>query len=321
MDDIKTLFPDKLKKGANVALISPGFKITKQELQFSIERVKALGLNPVVTSSVLEQDGCYAGTVASRAREINLAFSDPSIAAIMAVRGGSGSFHLLDYIDYNNIIKNPKIFLGYSDITALLISIYNKTGLITFHGPMPFKPISNVAADYLKKIIMNKNKFVLQNIILENDDLIQTEYRITTINAGLAKGKIIGGNLTTLVNLIGSDYLPRDPKKWQDVILFVEEIDEEVYKIDRMLSQLEKAKILDNISGFIFGLATNCNTGNMNSISLEDTLYKYFKDIKIPVFSGSMIGHSDKTFTIPLGIKVEINSNLGAIKMLESAVK
>lgn len=321
MDDIKTLFPDKLKKGANVALISPGFKITKQELQFSTERVKALGLNPVITSSALEQDGCYAGTVESRVREINLAFSDPNISAIIALRGGSGSFHLLDYIDYNNIIKNPKIFVGYSDITSLLISIYNKTGLITFHGPMPFKPISSVAASYLKKIIMNKNKLVLENVVVEKDDLIQTEYRITTINGGSAKGKIIGGNLTTLVNLIGSDYLPKDPAKWNNIILFVEEIDEEIYKIDRMLSQLHKAKILSNISGFIFGLATNCNTGNMNSISLEDTLYKYFKDIKIPVFSGSMIGHSDKTFTIPLGVKVEINANLGSIKMLEPAVK
>lgn len=321
MDDIKPLFSNKLKNGAKVALVSPGFKITKQELQFATERVKALGLNPVFTSSVLEQDGCYAGTVESRAQEINLAFSDPNIAAIIAIRGGSGAFHLLDYIDYDNIIKNPKIFVGYSDITSLLISIYNKTGLITFHGPMPFKPISSISANYLKKIIMGKSKLRLENIVVDNDDLTQTEYRITTINPGSATGKIIGGNLTTLVNLIGSDYLPKDSKKWQNVILFVEEIDEEIYKIDRMLSQLYKAKILPNISGFIFGLATNCNVGSMNSIGLEDTLYKYFKDTKIPVFSGSMVGHSDKTFTIPIGVKVEINANLGVIKMLEPAVK
>ena len=321
MDNTKIIFPNKLKKGDAVALISPGFKITKQELQFSIERIKALGLNPIISASVLEQDGCYAGTVQSRVKEINNAFSNSNIVAIIAVRGGSGSFQLLDYIDYQNIINNPKIFMGYSDITSLLISIYNKTGLVTFHGPMPSKTISGFSANYLRKTIMHNKKVLFENPTKESNDIIQIEDRITTINKGAAKGKIIGGNLTTLVNLIGSDYLPKNPTAWQKTILFVEEIGEEIYKIDRMLAQLQKAKILSNISGFIFGLSTNCSIGNMNSISLEETLYKYFKNLKIPVFAGSMIGHGDRVFTIPIGVSVEINANKGTIKMLEAAVK
>lgn len=321
MDNTKITFPNKLKKGDAVALISPGFKITKQELQFSIERIKALGLNPVISANVLEQDGCYAGTIKSRVKDINNAFSNSKIVAIVAVRGGSGSFQLLDYIDYQNIINNPKIFMGYSDITSLLISIYNKTGLVTFHGPMPSKTISGFSANYLRKTIMHNKKVLFANPIKDSDDIIQIEHRISTINKGSAKGKIIGGNLTTLVNLIGSDYLPKNPTDWQKTIMFVEEIGEEIYKIDRMLSQLQKAKILSNISGFVFGLCTDCNIGNMNSISLEETLYKYFKDLKIPVFSGSMIGHGDQVFTIPIGVSVEINADNGTIKMLEAAVK
>jgi muramoyltetrapeptide carboxypeptidase len=313
--------PSKLRSGDMVALISPGYKVTPKEVAFSIERIKALGLEPVVSSSVLEQDGCYGGTIESRAKEINDAFLNPKIKAIIAVRGGAGSFQLLDHIDYKAIEKNPKIFIGFSDITALLIGIYNKTGLITFHGPMPSLVMTSFSVDYLQKIVMQNEKVLFENIKEKGDDLIQTEYRITTINPGIAKGRIIGGNLTLLTNLIGSNYLPTNAKEWRNKILFVEEITEDIYKIDRMLSQLQKANILSNISGFVFGLCTGCSAGYMNSVSLEETLQKYFKNLKIPVFSGAMIGHGDKIFTIPIGVSVEINANKGTIKMLEEAIK
>jgi muramoyltetrapeptide carboxypeptidase len=317
----KIIIPNKLRTGDLVALISPGFKVTPQEVQFSIERIKALGLEPIIAPSVLEQDGCYAGTIQSRVRELNDAFLNPKIKAIIAVRGGAGSFQLLDYINYKNIEKNPKILLGYSDVTALLISIYNKTGLITFHGPMPAKPMTSFSVNYLKKVIMQGKKVLFENEKTLADDLIQTENRITTINNGTAIGRMIGGNLTMLVNLLGSDYLPKHTKDWQNKILFVEEINEDIFRIDRMLSQLQKAKILSNIAGFVFGLCTEYNIGYMGSVSLEETLKKYFNDLKIPVFSGAMIGHSSKIFTIPIGGLVKIDAVKGTIKMLEEAVK
>ena len=241
------IIPNKLKAGDLVALISPGFKITQQELQFSIERIKALDLEPVIVPSVLEQDGCYAGTVESRVKEFNNAILNPKIKAIIAVRGGAGSFQLLDYINYKNIEKNPKILIGHSDVVALLMGIYYKTGLVTFHGPMPAKAMTSFSVNYLRKVIMEGKKVLFENEHTQSDDLIQTDNRITTINSGIATGIIIGGNLTMLVNLLGSDYLPKHPKAWQDKILFVEEVNEDIFRIDRMLSQLEKAKILSNI--------------------------------------------------------------------------
>ena len=321
MTSAKIIIPNKLKAGDLVALISPSFKVTHQEVQFSIERIKALGLEPIIAPSVLEQDGCYAGTIQSRVKELHDAFLNPKIKAIIAVRGGAGSFQLLDYINYKNIEKNPKILMGYSDVIALLISIYNKTGLVTFHGPMPAKPMTKFSVDYLQKVIMQGKKVLFENEKKLGDDLIQTENRITTINSGTATGRIIGGNLTMLVNLLGSDYLPKHPQDWQNKILFVEEVNEEIFRIDRMLSQLQKAKVLSNIAGFVFGLCTECDTGCMGSINLEETLKKYFKDLKIPVFSGAMIGHASKNFTIPIGVLVKIDANKGTIKMLEVAVK
>ena len=201
------------------------------------------------------------------------------------------------------------------------MGIYYKTGLVTFHGPMPAKAMTSFSVDYLRKVIMEGKKVLFENEQTQSDDLIQTDNRITTINSGIATGIIIGGNLTMLVNLLGSDYLPKHPKDWQDKILFVEEVNEDIFRIDRMLSQLEKAKILSNIAGFVFGLAIEPNPGYMGSVSLEETLKKYFKDLKIPVFSGAMIGHGSKIFTIPLGVLVKINADQGTIKMLEVAVK
>jgi muramoyltetrapeptide carboxypeptidase len=320
MANIKIIIPDKLKPGDKVALISPSFKVTQQEIQFSVERMQALGLEPVVMPSAKEQDGCYAGTIESRVNELNNAFLDPNIKAIIAIRGGAGSFQLLDYINYENIIKNPKILMGYSDVTALLISIYHKTGLITFHGPMPSKIMPKFSVNYLQKVLMNQEQVLFENEKTITDDLIQTENRITTINPGNATGKLIGGNLTMLVNLLGSDYLPKNPIDWKNYILFVEDVNEEIYKIDRMLSQLQKANILSNINGFVFGLCTECTPGSMGSVSLEETLEKYFSHLKIPVFSGAMIGHSNKIFTVPIGILAEIDATQGSIKMLEPAV-
>lgn len=317
----KTINPTKLQPGDNVALISPSFKVTKKDIEFSVERIKALGLNPIVLPSAAEQDGCYAGPIESRAKELNDAFLNPNIKAIIAIRGGAGSYHLFEHINYSSIEKNPKIFMGYSDITALLTSIYYKTGLVTFHGPMPSKAMPSFSVNYLRKVIMNGEKVIFENEKNIGDDLIQTENRITTINPGIATGKIIGGNLTVLTNLIGSDYILQTPQDWKNTILFVEDICEDIYKIDRMLSQLQKAKILSNINGFIFGLCTECSVGSTGSVSLEETLEKYFKPLKIPVFSGAMIGHSSKIFTIPIGITVEMNATTGTIKMLESAVK
>lgn len=318
--EAKIIFPSKLQKGDKVALITPGFKITHQDLQFAKERIKNLGLEPVVFNDSLNQDGCYAGTIQSRLQELNAAFLNPDIKAIIAIRGGSGCFQLLDKLNYENIIKNPKILLGYSDITALLNTIYFKTGLITFHGPMPIKKMPAFSVDYLSNVIIEGKKVTFKNEITKEDDLIQTENRIITINSGIAQGRLVGGNLSVFTNLIGTEYLPKDSKEWQNLILFIEEVDEDLYRIDRMLGQLQQAGILSNIKGFIFGSCIECGSKS-GCYGLEQILTRYFKDLQIPVFSGAMIGHQNKIFTLPIGSLVEMNAELGTITMLEAGVK
>lgn len=316
----KIIVPDKLRQGDKVALITPGFKITHQDLKFAKERIKKLGLEPVVFNDSPAQDGCYAGSKEDRLRDLNAAFLDQDIKAIIAIRGGAGCFQLLEQLNYANIIKNPKILVGYSDVTSLLNAIYFKTGLITFHGPMPIGKMPAFSVDYLRDVIMEGKKATFKNEIPYEDDLIQTENRITTINSGIAKGRLVGGNLTVFTSLLGTEYLPKNPKKWQDVILFVEDVKEDLYKIDRMLGQLQQAKILSNIKGFIFGLCTECEAKS-GCYGLEQILIKYFKSLKIPVFSGAMIGHNSKIFTLPIGSLVEMDADLGTINMLESGVK
>lgn len=318
--EAKIIVPNKLKKGDKVALITPGFKITHQDLKFAKERIKNLGLEPILFNDSLAQDGCYAGSAQDRLRDLNTAFLNPDIKAIIAIRGGSGCFQLLEQLDYEIVVKNPKIILGYSDLTSLLNVIYFKTGLITFHGPMPIKKMPAFSVDYLRDVIMEGKKVTFKNEKTNEDDLIQTENRITTINSGVAKGRLVGGNLSVFTSLIGTEYLPKNHKQWQDLIVFIEEVDEDLYRIDRMLGQLQQAGILSNIKGFIFGVCTECSAKS-GCYGLEQILIKYFKNLNIPVFSGAMIGHQNKIFTLPIGSLVEIDADLGIIKMLEVGVK
>lgn len=311
--------PHKLSKGDTIALISPSYKVSEEQKSDAISRVEALGFKVYIPKSLDDVDGCYAGNPQARADEINNAFNNKDIKGIFAIKGGAGSAHLLDKIDYNLIKENPKVFVGYSDITALLNAITYETGLVTFHGPMPAFPITKFSADYLKKVAMYAGKTSFKNNIETNDDLINTKNKTITINGGSATGRIYGGNLTVLANMIGSKHFP-SANDWKGKILFIEDIDEQVYRIDRTLAQLKNAGILSQISGFVFGGCTNCEVGCKGSVDLIKTLRNYFAKLNIPVFQGAMIGHIDKTYTIPIGVLVKIDADNGTIEMLEEAV-
>ena len=310
----------RLQKGDTVALISSGFRVnTVQDVQFATERLQALGLKVVYGKSILQQTGYFAGSDKQRAADVNTMFANPNVKAIIELRGGWGSARILKYLNYPMIQQHPKIFMGFSDITSLLLAIHKKTGLITFHGPMAGAfPWTHYTVNYLKKILFAGKAITMVNPIVKSDDLAITTDRIQTIHPGIVSGEILGGNLTVLVSMLGSPYLP----SFKNKILFVEDTGEDVYQIDRMLTQLQTAGVLKQISGFIFGQCAACTAKvSYGSYRLQQVLKQHIVPLGIPAWNGAMIGHLANIFTIGEGEKVRINASKGIITMLKPAVK
>lgn len=309
------LKPPCLVPDDTVMLIAPSHKIDPTQLQVSTERMQSLNLNVIIPNGILDSYGYFSGTVAKRARDINEAFENPAVKAIFTIRGGSGASLLLEHLNYDLIRDNPKILMGYSDITALLIAIHQQTGLITFHGPNVASQWPQFTVDYIKRMLFENKKCVFKNPVIKEDDLIQTQNRITTLYPGKAIGKLLGGNLTTLSTLMGSKFFPQH---WNDYILFIEDTGEVTYRIDRMLAQLKNAGILSQLKGFIAGTFRNTLSSSSEGFHLGQVFERYIQPLKIPAFSGAMIGHQAKQFIIGQGMRAEIDADKGEITMQET---
>lgn len=314
------LLPPRFKEGDTIGIISPSSAIFETEpYQIAVETFEAMGLKVKLGEFVHNRYGHLAGTDEERAGELNAMFADPEIDGIIALRGGSGAARILDLIDYKIIAANSKIFIGYSDITALHLAIYEKTGLVTFHAPLAVSTWNNFSYSIFRKILFEGEKVLLKNPSEKGDHLTVTKNRIRTIHPGKAKGVLLGGNLSVLTGIMGSPYFPSD---WENKILYLEDVGEAIYAVDRMMSQLMLSGILNKISGFVFGKCSDCKPGSgFGSLTFEEVIDHYIKPLGIPAYSGAMIGHIDDNSTIPNGVTVEINASLGTIQMLEAAVK
>jgi len=315
------LIPEKLNEGDTIGIVSPASAIFESEpYTIAKKSFEAMGLKVKFGKNTKNRYGHLAGTDEERAEELNEMFRDTSVKAIIALRGGSGSARILNKIDYDLIKQNPKIFIGYSDITALHLAIFEKTGLVTFHGPVAVSTWNNFSYNHLKKLLFEKKALTFTNPSEKGNELVATKNRIRTINSGIGKGQLLGGNLSVLTGIIGSTYFP---KNWKGKILYIEDIGEKIYAVDRMMTQIQLAGVFDQISGFIFGKCTDCDPGGSGygSLTMEEVIDHYIKPLNIPAFSGAMIGHIDNNITIPNGIEAEINADSGTIKLLTPAVK
>ncbi|MGE5658035.1 MAG: S66 peptidase family protein [Actinomycetota bacterium] len=300
--------PPRLKVGDTVGLINPAGFTYQKEIEPFLKILPKLGLNVKYGAHFFDRYGYLAGSDADRAADVNTMFADPSIQAIFAGMGGWGCNRILPLLDYELIRNHPKIIMGYSDLTSLLLAIYAKSNIVTFHGPLLVSKWNPFTVTSAQKALFNREPFLLQNL---------NTVPIQTIAPGKTRGRLIGGNLSVLTAMIGSSYLP----DWKQSILFVEEIGEEVYRIDRMLTQLKLAGILDKISGFIFGQCSHCDPEKpQESLTLMQVLSDHILPLKIPAWYGSMIGHVRDIFTVPVGAEVEIDASAGTIQLLESAV-
>ncbi|MBC3539678.1 LD-carboxypeptidase [Rufibacter sediminis] len=314
----KTIVPPRLKAGDTVGLICPaGAAFSKETVQITKESLEALGLKVKLGKHVFDRFGYLAGTDQARAEDVNAMFADKTVQGIMAIHGGWGCARLLPLLDYKTIQKNPKPLIGYSDITALHLAIHAKTGLITFHGPVGSATWNKFTVDSFRQVLFDGSPALFENPRELGDNLALTKDRITTIMPGTARGKLVGGNLTVLSAIIGSAYLPH----WKDAILFLEDTNEAVYRVDRMLTQLKLAGVLDQVKGVVFGKCSDCEPGKgYGSLTLEEVLEQHLQPLKVPVYSGAMIGHITHKFTIPVGAEAQLDATAGTLKLLQSAV-
>ncbi|MDM9583447.1 LD-carboxypeptidase [Nostoc sp. GT001] len=301
--------PPRLQAGDTVGLIAPAGIVDAKDIEAAQKLISQLGLKVKLGKHILDRYGYLAGKDSDRAQDVNLMFSDRTVKAIIPMRGGWGCNRILPLLNYSLIRSHPKILIGYSDITTLLLAINARSQMITFHGPVATSTWNQFTVDYFKRILFNGEAVTMQN-------LNPSEVRVETIASGKARGKLVGGNLSVLSAMVGSPYLP----SWNKSILFVEEVGEDVYRIDRMLTQLKTAGILNQITGFIFGQCTKCSLGDEPSFTLMQVLQQHILPLGIPAWYGSMIGHIKDKFTLPIGVEVEIDAELGTIRMLEAAV-
>jgi muramoyltetrapeptide carboxypeptidase len=299
-------------------LVNPSGAIFESEpYEIAREAMTALGFRVKMGAHAHDRYGHLAGKDEDRAAELNEMFRDPEVNGIFCLRGGSGAARILDMLDYKSIARNPKVLLGYSDITAFLLAIYAKTGLITFHGPVATSTWDEFSLKYFNEILIEGKSSEFANPPKPEDELVQTEDRTRTINSGKASGILAGGNLAVLTGLVGSQYLP----DWKGKILFIEDVGEKIHRIDRMMSQLKLAGVLDQLSGFVVGKCTRCEwVGDYGSLTLEEVIDHYIKPLSIPAFSGAMIGHIEKKFTVPIGVEATIDADRGTIMLNEAAV-
>ncbi|RMF06974.1 MAG: LD-carboxypeptidase [Candidatus Neomarinimicrobiota bacterium] len=312
------LLPERLQPGDKVGLINPAGRIDKRETLKDIEdTLRDLKLVPVRGNHLRDQYGYLAGTDADRAEDIHRFFRDESVKALLAARGGWGCNRLLPLLDYDLIRSHPKIVLGYSDITSLLVALHARTGLVTFHGPVGISTWNAFTRYYVQKVLFEGRAVTFRNdhpAPVKEPGL--TDFQVIT--PGTARGRLWGGNCSVLSALIGTGYLP-DPT---DTILFLEEVEEEPYRIDRMLTQFKLAGILDKLAGFIWGQCTRCEAEHPDrSLSLADLMQDHIAPLGIPAFSGFLTGHIENKFTLPIGLPVTLEADRGRVTLLQPAVR
>jgi len=312
---MKYIKPRRLVKGDVIGIISPASAVDDDKLiQNGINYLEGLGYRTEIGNNVGKVRGYLAGTDEERVEDIHQMFNDKKVKAIFCLRGGYGSFRLLNKIDYKLIKNNPKILVGFSEITALQMAFLHKANLITFAGPMLASNFSNGISNYTEenfwKIITSPKK-PGRIKLSENDSLSTVKTEIS--------GKLIGGNLSVFTALLGTGYLPEIKNK----ILLLEEINEPPYKIDRMLNQLKLNKVFNSVNGILLGNFLDCIESDLKkkTLTLEGVLTDYFGDMQIPVIHSFPHGHIKDIITLSLGTTIKINLKQGFVELTESGVR
>lgn len=309
--------PRRLSPGDTVGLVLPASAtFRRDDIAFAREQLEALGLKVAVGEHAYDRHGYFAGTDRDRASDINRMFEDDRIHGVICYTGGWGSPRVLPYLDYDLIARKPKVLAGFSDITALLNAIHQRTGLVTFHSPTGSSTWETYSVENFRRVVMTPEPAgLLAAPEKRSDVLVDRTNRIVQLHGGKASGRLIGGNLTLLAALMGTPYEVETAK----AILFTEDVEEAPYRIDRMLTQLALGGKFDDIAGFVFGRCTRCEE-TPSSFSVEDVLRDRFGNGPKPAISGLSFGHIEQKLTLPVGVMATLDADERTLRIDEAAV-
>jgi muramoyltetrapeptide carboxypeptidase len=306
----KIIRPPALRRGDKIGLIAPASSFNREGFTAGCERLRQMGYEPVYSQDIFDRDIYFAGSAERRTRELKELWQRDDIAALICVRGGYGSNYLLEQLDFAQMAAQPKILVGCSDITTLLTAIHDRTGLVTFHGPMIAKDIAGNSFD------LSSWQHALGGA--KNWDV--PTGGMETLRAGKAAGKLYGGCLSMLVASLGTPYETQPDGS----ILFIEDVAEKPYRIDRMLMQLRLAGKLEGVRGFVFGEMLDCTPPAGETYTLQQVIMRVLSPFNVPVVYGLKSGHvTSGNITLPIGVQAELvaeNSEI-QLRILETATE
>lgn len=309
--------PKRLSTGDTVGMIAPASAAWDSDtLQYAREQFEALGLKVRVGQHAHERHGYLAGRDEDRAADVNAMFADEKIDGIVCFDGGWGSPRILPLLDYGVIARHPKVFVGFSDVTPMLIAIHQRTGLVTYHGPVGVSPFEPYTVENFRRVIMTAEPAgVLAPPPKRKDVLVDRTNRIVKIAGGRATARLVGGNLTMIAATMGTPY----EIETDGAILFLEDVREKLYRVDRMLTQLSLGGKLSRLAGVAFGRCTDCGADGP-SFSLEELLRHHLGARNIPVLTGLSFGHIEQKLVLPVGTRATLDADAGTLSLDEAAV-
>jgi muramoyltetrapeptide carboxypeptidase len=314
------LKPKALKPGDTVGLITPATYVSDPDRLLMARRTaEHFGLRPKMGRNVGKRAGYLGGTVEERLDDLHAMFRDPEVKGVFAIRGGYGSEHLLDRIDYDLIRRNPKVFLGYSDITALHLAIGKRTGLTTFHGPMMLARFSEYSQKWFRKALFESEPLGEVGNPPESNAL-RPSHSLRTVRPGKGRGPLVGGNLSLIATTMGTPY----EIDTRGRILFIEDVEEQPYSIDRMLSQLRLSGKLQQAAGIVLGECAACRPRDFqpafeSTFSYGEVVDNILAGLDVPVLAGLTIGHTDDQLTLPAGVMASLDAGAQKLVIEESA--
>jgi len=294
--------PEPLSRGDRVSLLAPSGAWDPQRLQAGIEILESWGLDPVGPNSTGSLR-YFSATDAERASEFEAAFADPDTRAVLTVRGGSGAARALRYIDLAVVEANPKIFCGYSDVTLLLDAIHSRAGLVSFHGPMIGVDLARISDDARERF---------RRFLFGEDDWFNGEARQCWRAGASAAGVLKGGCLAVLVTSLGTPY----EIDTADSILFIEDVAEAPYAVDRMIVHMKHAGKFDAVRGVAFGPMQSCDGGAGPEL-LREIALDVLSDFDFPILFGLQAGHGADNGVLPIGCEVELDADGCRLRLLE----
>jgi muramoyltetrapeptide carboxypeptidase len=310
------ILPKRLSKGDMIGLVTPGSSVSEEELAECISKLEKLGFRTTYNNTVLSEYGYFAGPDQERADELMDMFVREEVDAIWCVRGGYGSIRILDLLDYEVIRQNPKVLMGYSDITAILAALYQETGLVTFHGPVGTSDFNSFSKKSIRKVLMYPGVEYKYPYKREKETKENPEFDRYTLRGGQAEGELIGGNVSVLDSIIGTRFEP----DFENKIVYLEDIGEKTYRVDKMVFHLLSGTNLKQAAGIVMGIFADCNVNEEPRLSLKTALDDLLLPLGIPISYGLSFGHIKRMVSIPNGIRAAMDADKNTFRLLEPAV-